>query len=285
MEIKIYTLSSTRNPNNIRYVGKTKQTLSRRLQGHLCAAKKSKKLNYHNNYNYNWINKEESEGFEILILELDSLEFNDNEDWKWFEQYWISQLKIWGFKLNNLTEGGDGNQNQVFSKESIEKRASKIRGVPRDDETKRKISVGLTGIKRSEETKLKVKNSITLLQGQKIKQFEKNGTFIKEWPSIAEASRVLNIDKANIGHCCSHAANHNSAGGYIWRYINDTTPIVAYTKCSVCQCDLEGNLIKIFRTAADASKELNIATTSISLCCNNHIDSVKGFVFKLYKNL
>lgn len=31
MEIKIYTLSSTRNPNIIRYVGKSKQKLSRRL--------------------------------------------------------------------------------------------------------------------------------------------------------------------------------------------------------------------------------------------------------------
>ena len=31
MEIKIYTLASTRNLNDVRYVGKTKQTLKRRL--------------------------------------------------------------------------------------------------------------------------------------------------------------------------------------------------------------------------------------------------------------
>lgn len=42
MEIKIYTLSSTREPNNVRYVGKTKQSLKRRLNGHLCDAKKAK---------------------------------------------------------------------------------------------------------------------------------------------------------------------------------------------------------------------------------------------------
>lgn len=40
MEIKIYTLHSTRNLQEIRYVGKTKQTLKRRLAGHLSAAKK-----------------------------------------------------------------------------------------------------------------------------------------------------------------------------------------------------------------------------------------------------
>ena len=31
MEIKIYTLSSSRNPTEIKYVGKTKQTIKRRL--------------------------------------------------------------------------------------------------------------------------------------------------------------------------------------------------------------------------------------------------------------
>ena len=41
MEIKIYTLSSTRD--NIRYVGKTKQKLSRRLSQHILDAKKYKK--------------------------------------------------------------------------------------------------------------------------------------------------------------------------------------------------------------------------------------------------
>ena len=116
MEIKIYTLASTRNLNDIRYIGKTKQTLKRRLQGHLCNAKKAERLRNHKNHNYNWINHELLEGYSIVIEEIDSLDFSDNEDWKWFEQYWISQMKIWGFNLTNLTDGGDGNQNQHFSK-------------------------------------------------------------------------------------------------------------------------------------------------------------------------
>lgn len=284
MEIKIYTLSSTRDPNNIRYVGKTKQTLNRRLQGHLCDARKSKKSGYYQNHNYNWINKELREGYSIIIEELDSLEFKENEDWKWFEQYWICQMKIWGFNLNNLTEGGDGNQNQHFSKESIEKRASKIRGIPRDDETKRKISQALTGIKRSEETKKKVKNAITELQGEVIKQYSRDGKFIKEWKSIAEAASTLNIDRANIGHCCAHKPNHNSAGGYIWRYKNDNTPIIDYTPHSVCQFDLNHNLIAIYKTAIIASKNTGVSTPSISKCCNKKIENVKGFVFVKYKD-
>lgn len=284
MEIKIYTLSSTRNLNDIRYIGKTKQTLKRRLQGHLCDAKKAKRLNNYNNHNYNWINREINDGFEIVIAEIDSLEFLEGEDWKWFEQYWISQIKVWGFNLTNLTIGGDGNQNQYFSKESIEMRASKIRGIPRDEKTKEKISKSLTGIKRSEETKQKVKNAITKLQGEVIKQFSKEGLFIKEWPSISEASRELKIDRANIGHCCAHRPNHNTAGGYIWRYKNDTSPIINYTPNSVCQLDLKGNLISIYKTAIIASQQTGVSTCSISNCCNGKIDSVKGFVFIKYKD-
>lgn len=63
MEIKIYTLSSTRDPNNIRYVGKTKQPLKRRLSQHITDAKKASKLGTKRNYNYNWIIHELNDGF------------------------------------------------------------------------------------------------------------------------------------------------------------------------------------------------------------------------------
>lgn len=284
MEIKIYTLASTRDLNDIRYIGKTKQTLKRRLQGHLCDAKKARKLGNCKNHNYNWINHELQEGYSIIIEELDSLNFNDNEDWKWFEQYWISQMKIWGFNLTNLTEGGDGNQNQYFSKESIELRASKIRGIPRDEETRKKISIGLTGVKRSKETRQKIKETITILQGEPIKQFSKDGEFIREWSSISEASKELGIDRANIGHCCAHRPNHNSAGGFIWRYKSDITPVIVYTPNSICQFDLNMKLIAIYKTATMAKEATGVSAQSISHCCNGKIDSVKGFVFMKYRD-
>lgn len=283
MEIKIYTLSSTRNPNIIRYIGKSKQKLSRRLSQHLCAAKKAKETNYKLNYNYNWINKELSEGYEIIIEELDSVNFQENESWEWLEQYWISQMKIWGFNITNLTDGGDGNKNQHFSKETIQKRAEKLRGIPRDLETRRKISESHKGKILSEETKNKVSNSIKELQGRKILQYDLDGNKIKEWDCIVDAAKQLNIDKANIGHCCSHKENHNSAGGFIWRYIEDSTPVIKYTSNSICVLDLNHKLISIFKTAVLASKELGVSTCSISNCCNHKIENVKGYIFVKYK--
>ena len=283
MKIIIYSLSSTRNPNNIRYVGKSKQQLNRRLNQHLSAARRAKKSNYKYNYNYNWINKELDEGYEILIEELDSLEFGEYDDWKWFEQFWICQMKVWGFRLTNLTDGGDGNQNQHFSKESLERKASKLRGRPRDEITKQKISESHKGKVLSDDTKQKVSEAIKLIQGRKIKQFDLEGNFIREWDSIVDAAQALNIDKANIGHCCRHTINHNSAGGYIWRYKDDTTPIIKFTSNSICVLNLNKELVKIFKTAKEASVELNVSTTSISNCCNHKIENVKGYIFVKYK--
>lgn len=45
-------------------------------------------------------------------------------------------------------------------------------------------------------------------------QFDLNGNFIREWSSIAEAQRELNI--GNISYACS--GRYKKAGGYIWKY-------------------------------------------------------------------
>ena len=43
--------------------------------------------------------------------------------------------------------------------------------------------------------------------------------FIKQWNSIAEAEKTLNI--RHISSVCSNDKYRHSAGGYIWRYAND----------------------------------------------------------------
>lgn len=52
------------------------------------------------------------------------------------------------------------------------------------------------------------KNSIPILQ------FKKDGTFIKEWPSMREAGRQLDIHA--ICGCLKGRRKH--AGGFVWRY-------------------------------------------------------------------
>ena len=54
------------------------------------------------------------------------------------------------------------------------------------------------------------KNAIPILQ------FSKDGEFIKEWPSMAEAHRKLRISQGNIWACCK--GKRKQAGGFVWRY-------------------------------------------------------------------
>ena len=77
------------------------------------------------------------------------------------------------------------------------------KGIPRSEATKKAIGDGQRGVP-------KVKLS------KKILQFTKSGEFIREWPSMNEASRQLKINCGSIWSCCK--GKLKSAGGYIWEY-------------------------------------------------------------------
>lgn len=49
-----------------------------------------------------------------------------------------------------------------------------------------------------------------------IKQFSKEGMFIKQWSSITEATRYYNLPKSCISRVCKN--ERKSCGGFIWRY-------------------------------------------------------------------
>ena len=49
-----------------------------------------------------------------------------------------------------------------------------------------------------------------------ILQFTKDGTLIKEWPSLIEAGRQLGIFQSNI--CLCLKGRLKLAGGFVWRY-------------------------------------------------------------------
>lgn len=220
--VRIYTLSDARTPNNIRYVGKTIQTLKRRLQGHICAAKRVIKYNIVHGYCQNWILKVLKENSTIIIEELDSITIEDNSnEWELLEQYWICQLKIWGFNLTNISKGGGGPLEYHPTKEAIEKRASKIKGISRDEETKRKISESHKGKNKSDLHKLHVKEAMTKKFGIPVLQLSKEGEILAEFNSITEAAEFLGKSKGNIAKCCKHEYGFKTAYGYRWEYKNE----------------------------------------------------------------
>lgn len=54
---------------------------------------------------------------------------------------------------------------------------------------------------------------------KKVNQYEKNGTFIKQWECISDVYRDLNIKTTSISACCKR--KRKTAGGFIWKYANE----------------------------------------------------------------
>jgi len=95
----IYVIYDPLFPKQIRYVGKTCQTLKSRLGQHFSATKHCTK----NHFLYNWI---KSKNYKIEIKQID-----EHIDWTKGEQleiYYIDKFKKEGHKLCNMTIGGDG---------------------------------------------------------------------------------------------------------------------------------------------------------------------------------
>jgi len=93
----IYTLADPIN-GQIRYVGKA-NNIKKTLSCHLTSSNLIK-----SSYKNSWIKGLQNLGVNPIIEIIDEVLFDEWESW---EQYWISQIKSWGFKLTNLTNGGD----------------------------------------------------------------------------------------------------------------------------------------------------------------------------------
>lgn len=64
-----------------------------------------------------------------------------------------------------------------------------------------------------------IRKRISEAQSIDVLQIDFNGAIIKKWHGINNASRVLKINHANIISCCK--GKRKSAGGYIWRYVDE----------------------------------------------------------------
>ena len=145
--VRIYVL---KHPDTleVRYVGKTVRSLSRRLGNHIANAKGNK----HNKHLSNWILKILSEN-KRPIIEL--LEECEHSVWQEREKYWISQFG----NLINLTIGGDGCEGFIHNQETIEKLRGVNKGRKHTEEFKEKMSLRLKGKPLTEEHKANIGKS------------------------------------------------------------------------------------------------------------------------------
>jgi hypothetical protein len=152
----IYTLEHPIT-NEIRYVGKTLNITKRR--------------NFHCNLNIQskykshvsrWIISLYNQGLVPNMIIIDQIK----GDWRWLEQYWIEQFKIWGCNLTNHTIGGEGTSGWVPSDEFKKKQTllKKGRVVPQNViEAFRKRIKGNTFTRGEQNPRSKLKETDVIL--------------------------------------------------------------------------------------------------------------------------
>jgi group I intron endonuclease len=218
-ETFIYTLKDPIT-NEIKYVGKSDNPESRLVE-HIRKSKYSK--TYKNNWIISLLKKDLKPILEILDIV-------DIDNWSFWEKYWISQFRTWGFKLTNISDGGDGGnfgpecnkkislklKNRVFSEDTIKKMklSAKLRKIT--DEGRKKLSLSRMGSKNSMFGKKQSKFCIES-KFKPIIQISLNGDIIKEWGSLKEVSEYLLINRNTIRMVCQN--KRKTAGGYKWKFV------------------------------------------------------------------
>lgn len=202
-----------------KYVGKAKN-FKKRIKQH----ENEDRFRY-DTWFYRWLNKQIRLGEAYYV---DVLEVCEDNIWQEREKYWIKHLRELGYEICNMTDGGDGNNNQIFSEESNRKKSQHKIGKPLSKETRKKISDSHKGMKMSEETKKKLREinlgkpcpeSVKDFLSKQIEQRDLQGNIINTFKSLTEAGKYMDCRKSTISNVLLRKKSRMYKG-YIWNYLN-----------------------------------------------------------------
>lgn len=267
--IKIYALTNI--DGSVKYIGVTRRNINYRFNNHIYESKHYPKRNKRTK----WINKE---NFKIKIILLDEVL---ESEWQFWEKYWISQFKTWGYNLVNSNNGGGGTlkRDDNFSKWlSGRNKNNKYRlGKKHTDKSKKKMSKSHLGQKNVNKGKKLPKDWINNLKGKRtpIKKY-----FI-ECPKCGKEigySTIYIKDKAiKNKQTCRSCFQKNRV---ISDEVKDKMSLIMQGKNSIkiSQLDKNGNLIKNWNSMSEAERELKIY--GIGRVCNGKRKTCGGFKWK-----
>lgn len=205
-KVKIYVLINPET-NKTHYVGRSVNPAGR-YRVHIHLSRRSKRKNKKDAWICSLLNK----GIKPQMKIIEEV-INDKAIER--EKFWIKELR----KTCDLKNARDYIENNyLFSEESRKKMSESAkgntckRGTKLSKETKKLIAESKKGFKHSEESK-KLTSKIVL-------QFEKDGTFVKEWPSTKRAAKELGLHQSLISLTALGRNNRKTTGGFIWKYKN-----------------------------------------------------------------
>jgi hypothetical protein len=238
MKYFIYTLADPIS-NEVKYIGKTKN-LKDRFQRHMNPS-------------------------------MELLDEGDENDIDSLEVYWISQFKAWGFKLKNLTEGG---QNPTPKGSRLKERH-------------------INNMKKSSPTK------------KIVTQYTIGNIFVAEYESISEAERQTKF--RHISDCCN--GKRKKCGEYYFRFKDNYYPYVERTdywtgahhseesvekmkmnhpfRKVICQYNIEDDkLIGEYESSHDVERITGLSRSHVIKCCKGiqNYNSVGGYYFRFKEN-
>lgn len=153
---------------------------------------------------------------------------------------------------------------------------------------KEKEIVNIDFVKSNTTYNLVVGGEICMGENNKkeIAQYTISGRFIRTWSSIKEASEMLNVP--NISQCLVGKSKYS--GNFQWKYYtgdeSDIEPVEKKEK-TVYQFDLQGNLIKVWKSTSEAAtqfKNIESARTAINNNCLNKVNKAYGYYWS-YKHI
>jgi hypothetical protein len=148
-KVSIYTLSDPET-GEVRYVGKAINA-----EGRLGAHLKDKGKNH----KANWIKGLKARG---LVPVMEVLEEVCEFSWQESEMFWIETLKFYGFKLTNLTAGGEGNSNWNPPEKWRKSQSASKKGKPQSPELVAKRTAAIKagwGYKMTDASRKKMSHS------------------------------------------------------------------------------------------------------------------------------
>ena len=259
--VKIYILLDENQ--QIRYVGKTNQSLDKRLIQHIFEGRNNNKTKKER-----WINsllkKEKTPTIDLI----DEVYI---DEWSFWEKYWISQIKSWGFNLTNGTDGGDEGGYMLGYNHTVE--------------TKKKMSETKKG---KIPYNIDLINEYTSKKKKEVISINDNNQIIGRYASLNEAvknNQGLSIHRA--------IKNKLKAGRYFWSYSENycknefqntiniyNSKIKKQEPKKIIQKDLEGNIIKIWSSI----KEIQKSGINVTSVLYNKRKTARGYMWEFLPN-
>lgn len=112
-----------------------------------------------------------------------------------------------------------------------------------------------------------------------VKQYSYDRRLIKIYDSFIAAYRATGISAASISLCCQ--GKQNSAGGYMWSYVNDNPPEKYNSHRKIVnQYSKDGCFIRSFPMIKTASEQTGISQNNIQSCCAGRSKTAGGFLWE-----